>query len=94
MFISQGVRVLKGDDLNDASEGKDTPMSTAGGVIAGSMFLLPYKNFFVGQMVVFSLGIGALSMANFFYSMFLSGNQAIFVQTSKLILSRLPSRKR
>lgn len=82
MFISQGVRVLKGDDLNDASEGKDTPMSTAGGVIAGSMFLLPYKNFFVGQMVVFSLGIGALSMANFFYSMFLSGNQAIFVQTS------------
>jgi len=78
IILSFAIRAIKGDDLNDANTGKDTLSSFAIGVGIGGSFLVSYKKFFVGQMVLFTIGLIALSMTNFFYSLFLAGNQAIF----------------
>jgi hypothetical protein len=75
-------RLIKGESLSDSTSGKDTPGSVVAGALIGGSFLIPFKNFFLGQLIVFSLAIASLSMANFIFSLFLSGNQAIFENAS------------
>lgn len=76
--ISFFIKALKGDELNNANSGKDTLSTVAVGAGFSTILLMSYKKFFVGQMIVFSIGLVALSMTNFVYSLFLSGNQALF----------------
>lgn len=82
LILSVVGRYLRGEDVSDPNSGKDTPKSFVVGGLVGGVFLIPFKNFFLGQLLVFSLAIAALSMANFVYSLFLSGNQAIFENVS------------
>jgi hypothetical protein len=82
LVLSVCGRLLKGEDLGDPNSGKDTPKSWILGGLAGGVFLVPFKNFFLGQLLIFSLAIAALSMANFAYSLFLSGNQSVFENVS------------
>lgn len=85
LVFSVLMRWLKGEKLVDNRSHKDSPASFAVGVGVGGSFLLPYKGFFVGQMVVFTMGIMALSMANFLSSLFLSGNQQMFIAMSSQV---------
>ncbi|MEG3765094.1 hypothetical protein [Alteromonas sp. 14N.309.X.WAT.G.H12] len=73
------VRVLKGGSfINANSMNEDDVRSWAvGGAFAG-IFLLPYKSFFVGQLLVFSLGTFSLTLANMATSVFYAGNQSLF----------------
>jgi hypothetical protein len=80
VVISVAVRLLKGEGLTDR-EDKDNPISWVFGIALGGSFLIPIKNFFLGQLIVFSIGLMSLSAANFMYSVFLSGNQNLFSQT-------------
>jgi hypothetical protein len=82
LLLSVFGRLLKGEDLSDPNSGKDTPKSWVLGGLAGGIFLIPFKNFFLGQLLIFSMAIAALSMANFVYSLFLSGNQSVFENVS------------
>lgn len=81
LVISTGLRWLKGEKLSDNTQQKDTPKSWALGAVIGGSFLIPYKQFFVGQLIVFSFAITSLSMANFTLSLILSGNQEMYKMT-------------
>lgn len=75
------VRLIKGESINERRDDKDSPKTVLGGVAIGGTFFIPYKQFFIGQLFIFTLGVCALSMANFVYSVFLAGNQSLFTQT-------------
>jgi len=66
---------ISGNDLGDH---RDTPVSWVAGGLAGSLMLIPIKNFFLGTLLIFSLAVSSLSMANFILSIFLSSQQSIF----------------
>lgn len=81
--VSTATRLLKGEDLSDNQGGsKDNPKSWLMGAVLGGSFLIPVKNFFLGQAIVFTLGVSAISGANFVMSIFLAGNQTMFNQNS------------
>lgn len=69
---------ISGNELGDH---RDTPTSWVAGGLAGTVMLIPIKEFFLGTMLVFSLAVSSLSMANFILSIFLSSQQGLF-QTS------------
>ncbi len=89
MLASIGMRWLRGEPIAENQSAKDSPRSMFSGALVGGSFMLPYKNFFVGQVVVFSLGISALALANFVYSLFLAGNQQIFDMDSPIPASEM-----
>lgn len=76
--LSLLLRLIRGDSITEKTPMKDNVKSWMLGAGIGGSFLIPVKSFFVGQIVVFTLGVGALSMANFAYSVVLSGNQTLF----------------
>lgn len=78
LVIHAIIRVLKGESLMAADFSEDDTKSWSIGAIVAGLFLFPFKNFFIGQMMVFSLGILSLSLANLTSSVFYAGNQAVF----------------
>lgn len=78
LILSVLIRWVRGESVTEKTPMKDNAYSWALGAGIGGSFLIPVKGFFVGQIVVFTLGVGALSMANFTYSVVLSGNQTLF----------------
>ena len=78
LVIHAIIRVLKGGSLIAADFSEDDTKSWSIGAIVAGLFLFPFKNFFIGQMMVFSLGILSLSLANLTSSVFYAGNQAVF----------------
>jgi hypothetical protein len=76
--LSVLIRWIRGDSITEKTPMKDNAKSWVLGAGIGGTFLIPIKSFFVGQMIVFTLGIGAISMANFTYSVIMAGNQTLF----------------
>jgi hypothetical protein len=81
--FNAGLRMLKGESLSEESPTRDSTRSWVVGAGIGGAFLLPYKQFFLGQVIVFSLGVASLSMANFVLSLFLSSQEAMFEQSTQ-----------
>jgi hypothetical protein len=79
LVIGQAVvRLLKGGSIFNSGDREDDAKSWSIGAIIGGGILIPYKSFFVGPMIVFSMAIFSLSLANMFTSVFYSANQSIF----------------
>lgn len=72
LVIDVASRVIRGKALTDDNPGEDNGKSWAIGSVTGVTFMLPYKDFFIGQIIVFTFAIAALSSANFGLSIFLS----------------------
>lgn len=68
-----GSRYIKDGDLTQGGRYKSHKM--VGGVMSSVFLLVPYKNFFMGQIIVFSLSILSLGMVNFIHSTFVSAQQ-------------------
>lgn len=77
LFLALDIlsRMIRGKSLSEDSPDKDNDKSWALGGSVGIIFMIPYKNFFVGPIIAFSFAIGALSIANFAFSIFLSSQQ-------------------
>lgn len=78
LILHAVVRLLKGGNLMGADFSDDDARSWSIGAVITGTFLMPFKSFFVGQMMVFSLAVLSLSLANMTTSTFYAGNQAIF----------------
>lgn len=80
LIISIIFKKIRGVPIsgNDLGEHRDTPVSWVVGGLAGSLMLIPIKNFFLGTLLIFTLAVSSLSMANFILSIFLSSQQGIF----------------
>jgi hypothetical protein len=78
VLFHAGVRLFKGGDIISGGDRNDDAKTWSVGAIVGGGILLPYKSFFVGPMIVFSMAIFSLSMANLLTSVFYSANQSIF----------------
>lgn len=78
LSISVVGRLVKGEALADPFSGKDGPKSWIFGGVIGGGLLVPLKGFFLGQLAIFSIGLLALSGANFLYSIILSSNQVLY----------------
>lgn len=76
-------RLVRGKSLSDDDPGKDNNKSWAIGGSVGVLFMLPYKQFFIGVILVFSFAVGALSMANFVLSLFLSAQQGLLTSSAQ-----------
>jgi len=66
-------RYIKDGDLTQG--GRYKPHKMVGGVMTSGFLLVPYKNFFMGQIIVFTLSVMSLGMANFIHSTFISAQQ-------------------
>ena len=77
LAVDIGGRMLRGKSLNDDDPGKDNNKSWATGGTIGVIFLLPYKQLFLGPIVIFSFAIASLSTANFVLSLFLSSQESL-----------------
>ena len=80
LVLSIVFRKIRGVPIsgNDLGEHRDTPSSWVVGGLAGTAMLVPIKEFFLGTMIIFSMAVSSLSMANFIFSLFLSAQQELF----------------
>lgn len=67
-------RYIKDGDLTQG--GRYKPHKMVGGAMSSVFLLIPYKALFMGQVIVFSLSIMSLGMANFIHSTFVSAQQS------------------
>lgn len=81
LVLSTLLKWLKGENVVEAISNKDSPKTWALGAFLGGSFLIPYKQFFLGQLIVFSFAITSLSLVNFVFSLVLSGNQDMYRAT-------------
>jgi len=82
-----GSRYIKDGDLTQG--GRHKPHKMVGGLMTSAFLLVPYKNFFMGQIIVFSLSITSLGMANFLHSTFVSAQQErLEVQWDELLTAQ------
>jgi hypothetical protein len=83
MVVSIIIRAVKSGKFSDGGGGGGVKTWIKGAVFGG-IYLIPYKHFFIGQMLVFSLGILSLSIANFAFSLILSGNQSLMLSSGNV----------
>jgi hypothetical protein len=81
MLLSALGRVLKGQPIGEKEQHRDNLKTWTIGGIAGGVFLIPFKNMYIGQLVIFSFAIGALAFANSFMSFFLAAQQNSLTST-------------
>tara|TARA_Y100000310_G_scaffold196471_1_gene196540 strand:+ start:6397 stop:9645 length:3249 start_codon:yes stop_codon:yes gene_type:complete len=81
LVLSTLLKWLKGEKIVQAISPKDSPKTWALGAFLGGGFLIPYKQFFIGQLIVFSFAITSLSLVNFTFSLILAGNQDMYRAT-------------
>lgn len=81
IVLSVLIRALRGKPINGDNPHQDNPKTWSAGSFIGGLMLIPYKTFFVGQLLIFSSAIGALSLANFAFSFVLATQQQVFEST-------------
>lgn len=89
LAVDVASRLIRGKSLSDDDPNKDNNKSWATGGVFGAFFMLPYKSFYVGPLIVFSFAVGALSIANFAMSIVLSSQEETILSTSQSDLSNL-----